>query len=61
MRAYEAALSKCSTCHAPWFVIPANKKWFRNFAISEILVEHLTDLGMEFPEPAADLSKIKLK
>jgi PPK2 family polyphosphate:nucleotide phosphotransferase len=61
MRAYEAVLSKCSTPHAPWFIIPANKKWFRNFAISQILVEHLSGLPMRFPEPTADLSKIKLK
>ena len=61
MRAYEAVLSKCSTVHAPWFIIPANKKWFRNFAISQILVEQLSGLGMSFPRPAADLSAIKLK
>ena len=61
MRAYEAVLSRCSTPHAPWFIIPANKKWFRNVALSEILVEHLSSLPMHFPEPATDLSKIKLK
>jgi polyphosphate kinase 2 (PPK2 family) len=61
MRAYEAVLSKCSTRHAPWFIIPANKKWFRNHAIAEILVEHLSALGMEFPKPAIDLSKIDLQ
>jgi PPK2 family polyphosphate:nucleotide phosphotransferase len=61
MRAYEAVLARCSTPYAPWFIIPANKKWFRNFALSEILVEHLSRLPMKFPEPAADLSKIRLK
>jgi len=61
MRAYEAALSKCNTRHAPWFVIPANKKWFRNYAIAEILVEQLSALHMKFPKPAADLSQIKLQ
>jgi PPK2 family polyphosphate:nucleotide phosphotransferase len=61
MRAYEVVLSECSTPHAPWFIIPANHKWFRNFALSEILVEHLSALHMKFPEPATDLSKIKLK
>ncbi|MBN2134070.1 MAG: polyphosphate kinase 2 family protein [Sedimentisphaerales bacterium] len=60
-KAYEDALGKCSTAHAPWFVIPANKKWFRNLVISEILVKHLAKLRMAFPEPPADLSKIKLK
>jgi PPK2 family polyphosphate:nucleotide phosphotransferase len=61
MRAYEDVFSKCSTPHAPWYIIPANKKWFRNFAISQILVEYLSALGMKFPEPTADLSRIKLK
>ena len=61
MRAYEIAIGKCSTPYAPWFIIPANKKWFRNFAIAEILVEHLSSLHMKFPEPKADLSKINLK
>jgi len=53
-RAYEVALRKCSTEHAPWFIIPANKKWFRNFVVSEILVEYLSNLRMKFPEAAAD-------
>ncbi len=59
--AYEAVLSKCSTPQAPWYIIPANKKWFRNYAIAEILVEHLSSLRMTFPKPAVDLSKIQLE
>lgn len=39
--AYEDAISKCSTVHAPWYVVPANRKWFRNLAITETLVELL--------------------
>jgi PPK2 family polyphosphate:nucleotide phosphotransferase len=58
MTAYTEALSRCSTAHAPWFVIPANKKWFRNLAISRIIVETLEGLDMKYPEPAFDLSKI---
>jgi PPK2 family polyphosphate:nucleotide phosphotransferase len=54
-QAYEAALSNCSTAQAPWFIIPANKKWFRNYAVSEILVEYLSKLRMKFPKPAGDL------
>jgi len=60
-RAYEAALSKCSTPKAPWYIIPANKKWFRNYAVSEILVRSLSRLRMKFPKPTADLSKIVLE
>ncbi len=40
-RAYEDALNNCSTPHAPWFVIPANKKWFRNLAVAEAVVNAL--------------------
>jgi PPK2 family polyphosphate:nucleotide phosphotransferase len=48
--AYEDVLSRCSTENAPWFIIPANHKWFRNLAVSRILVETLEDLHMQFPK-----------
>jgi PPK2 family polyphosphate:nucleotide phosphotransferase len=60
-RAYEAALSKCSTRHAPWFVIPSNHKWFRNLAISQIVVQTLQALDMKFPQPSVDIADIKKK
>ncbi len=59
--AFEAALSKCSTEHAPWFVIPANRKWYRNLVISKIINEYLESLKMEFPAPKVDISDIKRK
>ncbi len=59
--AFEAALSKCSTEHAPWFVIPSNHKWFRNLAISQIISEKLASLGMKFPAPSVDIDEIKKK
>jgi PPK2 family polyphosphate:nucleotide phosphotransferase len=40
-RAYEDALNRCATPHAPWFVVPANKKWFRNLAVAEAIVNAL--------------------
>ncbi len=49
--AYEDAIGKCSTRRAPWFVIPANKKWFRNLAISQIIVDTLEDLNLKYPAP----------
>jgi len=61
MTAFEEVLGRCSTPWAPWYVIPANKKWFRNLAVSQILVEALEELNMKFPKPAYDISKIKLK
>ncbi len=59
--AYEDALTQCSTSYAPWHIIPADAKWYRNLAISEILVEAFEGFGMQFPKPAADVASIKLK
>jgi PPK2 family polyphosphate:nucleotide phosphotransferase len=61
MRAYEDALTRCTTREVPWFVIPANKKWFRNLAVAQIIVETLDGLGMKFPKPEIDVTKIKWK
>ncbi len=58
--AYEEAFTSCSTPDAPWFIVPADKKWFRNFAVSHILVETLEALDMRFPKPTFDVSRIKL-
>jgi PPK2 family polyphosphate:nucleotide phosphotransferase len=41
LAAYEDALSKCGKPHAPWFIVPANKKWFRNLAVAEVIVKAL--------------------
>jgi PPK2 family polyphosphate:nucleotide phosphotransferase len=57
--AYEEALARCSTEHAPWFVIPADHKWFRNLAVARILVEHLEGLKMGYPRPTVDLDRIR--
>ncbi len=57
--AYVDALSKCSFNYASWYVIPANHKWFRDLAVSQILVETLEGLKMSYPEPSIDLAEIK--
>jgi PPK2 family polyphosphate:nucleotide phosphotransferase len=57
--AYEEALSRCSTRHAPWFVIPSDHKWFRNLAIARIVVEYLEALDMKLPKPSVDLAHIR--
>jgi len=59
MAAYEEAISRCSTKHAPWFVIPANHKWFRNLAIARIVVEHLESLKMKYPKPTVNIDHIR--
>jgi PPK2 family polyphosphate:nucleotide phosphotransferase len=58
--AYEDAIRKCSTPDAPWFIIPANKKWFRNLAVSHIIAETLEEMNPKFPAPTVDISKLKL-
>jgi PPK2 family polyphosphate:nucleotide phosphotransferase len=57
--AYEEALSRTSTKHAPWFVIPANHKWLRNLAIARIVVQHLESLNLQYPQPTVDLKRIR--
>ena len=59
--AYEDAMSQTSTKHAPWFIIPSNHKWFRNLAVSKIVVEALESLHMNFPEPTVNINDIKRK
>ena len=58
--AYEDALSRCSTNDAPWYVVPANRKWVRNLAIAEILVETLEGMNPRYPKVEWDPSKIKI-
>jgi len=59
--AYEEMLQKCSTKHAPWYLIPANCKWFRNLAVSQILRDTLASMDLKFPAPAAGSKKIRFK
>ena len=61
MEAIEDALSATSTREAPWYVIPANHKWFRNLAVSQIVADTMEELGMSFPRPAVDLAEIARK
>ena len=56
--AYEDVLRKTSTDHAPWYIIPANSKWYRDLVISSILVETLQRLDMHYPESQEDLEGV---
>ncbi len=49
MKAYEDMLNQTSTDWAPWYIIPANKKWYRNWLISKIVIKTLKDLDMRYP------------
>ncbi|GAA1901134.1 polyphosphate--nucleotide phosphotransferase [Streptomyces durmitorensis] len=53
--AYEIALERCSTAHAPWYLIPADRKWYRNWAISSLLLEHLDELDPQYPRGDFDV------
>ena len=59
IEAYEEALSRCSTERAPWFVIPADCKWFRNLAVARITVDFLEGLQIRPPQPTVDLGAIQ--
>jgi PPK2 family polyphosphate:nucleotide phosphotransferase len=58
MAAFEDALSKCSTKWAPWYVIPSERRWYRNYLVARIVVEHLQALKMKHPKPDFDPSDI---
>lgn len=61
MEAYQDALRKCSTEYAPWYIVPADHKWFRNWVISDTIVRTLEKLDLKFPPPMKDADKIKVK
>jgi len=57
--AYEDAMELTSTKHAPWYVIPANHKWFRDVAISQIISDTMDDMGLKLPPAQVDLADIR--
>jgi PPK2 family polyphosphate:nucleotide phosphotransferase len=59
IEAYEEAIERTSTERAPWYVIPANHKWFRNLAISQIVADTMEDMGLKLPSPRVDLAEIR--
>lgn len=60
-QAYEEALVRTSTAHAPWYVIPANRKWFRNLAISQIISNTLNEMNLNLPPTRVDIKDIRLR
>ena len=58
--AYDDILSTTSRKHAPWFVIPSDNKWYRNIAISTIIVDLMQSLKLKYPQPTVDVSAIRL-
>jgi PPK2 family polyphosphate:nucleotide phosphotransferase len=60
-RVYQEAINATSTPHAPWHVVPADRKWVRDVYVASVLVHTLTGLKMQYPAPPADLERIKIK
>ncbi len=59
IESFEVALSRCSTPEAPWFVVPANNKWYRNLVVSQIIREALESMQIKLPEPSVDLQETR--
>jgi PPK2 family polyphosphate:nucleotide phosphotransferase len=55
--AYEAVLTRCNPETAPWYVVPADRKWYRNWAVAQLLVEHLEDMNLEWPKADFDIAE----
>ena len=60
IRAYNDVLSKTSTPWAPWYIVPADRKWYRNLVVASVLVDSLKDLEMRYPQPSENLDNIKI-
>lgn len=60
MLAYEDVMKNTSTTWAPWYVVPANKKWYRNLVIAHVITDALKKLKMKYLKPKGDLSKVKI-
>jgi PPK2 family polyphosphate:nucleotide phosphotransferase len=60
-RAYEIALERCSSEHAPFYVVPADRKWYRNWAVTTLMIEHLRALDPQWPQADFDVEEQKAR
>lgn len=60
MDAYQDAINECSTPHAPWHIVPANRKWYRDYIVASHVVGALEQLNLKWPKPKVDLSQLKV-
>lgn len=58
IQAYEDAITHCNTEYAPWYIVPANKKWYRDLVVMRAVVETMEKMGLAYPEAEAGLDKI---
>lgn len=59
--AYEDAITTTSTVSAPWYVVPSDRKWYRNLIVSQVLIEALEGLKMEYPDPVDGIENIRIE
>ncbi len=57
-QAYNDALTRCNSRRAPWYVVPADRKWYRNWAVANILLAHLDDMDLTYPEVDLDVAAL---
>ncbi|MFZ2874934.1 MAG: polyphosphate kinase 2 family protein [Phycisphaerales bacterium] len=60
MKAYSEAISRCSTRHAPWYVVPADKKWYRNLVVAQAIIRELESLDLRLPPPHFDPASVQV-
>lgn len=61
VEAYEDAIASTSTKHAPWYIVPANHKWFRNLAVAQIIADTMDEIGLKLPPTHVDIADIRRK
>ena len=59
-QAYEDAINRCGPPRAPWHIVPANHKWYRDYVVAQTILEALEELNLKWPKPLEDLSQIKI-
>jgi PPK2 family polyphosphate:nucleotide phosphotransferase len=59
--AYNDAIGRCSTNVAPWFVVPADNKWYRNWAVARLLIETMKEMDPQYPRPKLPIKKLKAR
>jgi PPK2 family polyphosphate:nucleotide phosphotransferase len=57
--AYDAALTRCNTARSPWYIIPANNKWYRDWAVAQILIETLEEMNPQIPHPKLNVKALE--
>lgn len=61
MTAFEEAINRCTTAHAPWYVVPANNKWYRNLVIARTIADTMEAMNPQFPQAEAGLENVVIE